>query len=171
LRCAFEAGIATFFDPGPGNPELDREWVRKALKFSKVVLLTEDEARGLTGIEDPVPSAQALLRLGPELVVIKRGAAGCLLLQDDEVRIAPGYPVAARDTTGAGDSLDAAIIYGYQRGLDLEDLGTLANAVGAAKVQKLGTGHNMPNIHEIRKVLERFGKELDHLLPIEGKRA
>ncbi len=170
LRLANQEDVTTFFDPGPGNPQLDREWINDAIPFTKVLLLTEDEAQQLTGIDDPVPSAQSLLERGPELVVVKRGAAGCLLLHGSEVRIAPGYPVAARDTTGAGDSLDAAVIYGYKRGLDLEDLGTLANAVGAAKVQKLGTGHNMPTVEEIRQVLGRFGKEIDHLCPLPEDR-
>jgi sugar/nucleoside kinase (ribokinase family) len=166
LHLANQSGVTTFFDPGPGNPKLDREWINEAIQYAKILLLTENEARQLTGVDDPVPSAQTLLDKGPELVVIKRGAAGCLLLHEQEVRIAPGYPVAARDTTGAGDSLDAAIIYGYQRGLDLEDLGTFANAVGAAKVQKLGTGHNMPTAQEIRDILIRFGKDVDHLFPL-----
>jgi sugar/nucleoside kinase (ribokinase family) len=74
------------------------------------------------------------------------------------LEIAPGYPVEARDATGAGDSFDGAVIYGYLKGLDLPALGTLANATGAAKVRKLGTGHNMPWPAEITEVLARYGE-------------
>ena len=92
-----------------------------------------------------------------KMVVIKRGMAGCFLLRGDDLHIAPGLPVIAQDATGAGDSLAASVIYGYLAGLDLEPLGDLANATGAAKVRKLGTGHNMPTVGEVNAMLERFG--------------
>lgn len=165
LEVAREAGVTTFFDPGPGNPALDQEWRRSAAANCDVLMATEREAKALTELVDPVESGKELLARGPGLVVIKRGPAGCLLLREDEVRIAPGFPVVVVDTTGAGDSLNAAVILGCLRDLDLEDLGTLANAVGAAKVQKLGTGHNVPTADEVRGLLHRFGKEPERLLP------
>jgi sugar/nucleoside kinase (ribokinase family) len=70
-----------------------------------------------------------------------------------------------RDATAAGDSLDAAVIYAYLNHLPLPALGALANAAGAAKVQKLGTGHNVPTVTEIAGVLDRFGLETSVHLP------
>lgn len=156
MRHAAEARVPRFFDPGPGNPVYDRRWHLDACRLASVVLATESEASALTNEADPLQSARRLLGSGPEMVVIKRGPAGCLLLRGDEVHIAPGLPVEARDTTGAGDSLDAAVIYGYLRGLPLDALGALANATGAAKVRKLGTGVAMPSLNEIREMLRRF---------------
>jgi ribokinase len=63
------------------------------------------------------------------------------------------------DNTGAGDALDAAVIYGYLQDFALERLGSLANGAGAAKAQKRGTGRNMPTREEIEAVLEAFGEE------------
>ena len=71
-----------------------------------------------------------------------------------------GPPVVARDATGAGDSLAAAIMYGYLHRFDLQALGDLGNATGAAKVLKLGTGHNMPTVAEVNTMLRRFGSEV-----------
>ncbi len=166
MRQARQAGVPTFFDPGPGNPAIDRGWLSEAAALAEVLLATEDEARSLTGRRDPMASARELLSRGPKLVVLKRDVAGCVLITGEEVRIAPGLPVEARDATGAGDSLDAALIYGYLHGLPLADLGTLANATGAAKVQKLGTGHNLPTLDEIRAMLERFDVNPAGLLPV-----
>ena len=70
-----------------------------------------------------------------------------------------GFPVTLRDTLGAGDGFAGAVIYGYLCSLDLVSLGDLANATGAAKVAKPGTGHNMPTIEEINVILERFDRE------------
>lgn len=160
LRAAREAGVPSFFDPGPGNPKIDNAWHVEAAGLAAVLLATEEEARRLSDEADPVNSARKLLSRGCRLVVIKRGMAGCFLLTADDLHIAPGLPVVARDATGAGDSLAAAIMYGYLHRFDLQALGDLGNATGAAKVLKLGTGRNMPGIAEVNEMLRRFGSEV-----------
>ncbi len=158
IDLARTAGVPIFFDPGPGNPRVDNSWHREALATATVLMATEEEAIRLTGEPNPVDSARALLELGPQLVIVKRGPVGCLLLTESSLKIMVGFPVTLRDTTGAGDGFAGAVIYGYLRGLDLASLGDLANATGAAKVAKLGTGHNMPTIEEINVILERFDR-------------
>jgi sugar/nucleoside kinase (ribokinase family) len=164
LQGTRKSGVPSFFDPGPGNPALDSAWHGEACRRATVVLATEDEAQRISGRSDPLESAKAILALGPELVVIKRGVAGCFLVRQDEVYLAGGYPVDALDATGAGDSLDAAVIDGFLRRLPLPALGTLANAVGAAKVLKLGTGRNVPTRDEVRAILRRFGVDSPGIL-------
>jgi sugar/nucleoside kinase (ribokinase family) len=156
LDHAHASSVPVFFDPGPGNPQIDNSWHLEAIRLSTVLLATEDEARKLTGLSDPLAPGRALQEMGPDLVVIKRGAAGCLLIQGDDVLLSPGFPVEALDATGAGDSLAAAVIYGVLKELPLAELGSLANATGAAKVLKLGTGRNVPFRSEIEAVLNRF---------------
>nr|MBP6787919.1 carbohydrate kinase family protein [Promineifilum sp.] len=160
LRVASEAGVPSFFDPGPGNPKIDNTWHSEAAALATVLLATEDEARRLSGEADPVNSARVLLARGSRLVIIKRGMAGCFLLTADDLHIAPGLPVVAKDATGAGDSLAAAVIYGYLHHFPLHALGDLGNATGAAKVLKLGTGHNMPTVAEVNEMLRRFGSDV-----------
>lgn len=157
LERAAAAGVPTFFDPGPGNPALDNAWHRQAAALATVVLANEEEAQRLTGHADGLEAARGLLALGCRWAVIKRGPAGCLIVTDRDLALSPGFPVAAVDATGAGDSLAATVIWGYLRGVDLPTLATVANATGAAKVQKRGTGHNMPTRAEIAAVLTRFG--------------
>jgi ribokinase len=165
MRAARKANVPVFFDPGPGNPAVDPSWWQNAIGLTTVFLATETEARNLTGLDDPLVSARELLKRGPQSVVIKRGAAGCFLLTNDEEHIAPGLPVQAQDATGAGDSLNAAVMSAFLRKLNIEQIGRLANATGAAKVQKLGTGYNMPTADEIRDVLDRFSMEWTDILP------
>jgi sugar/nucleoside kinase (ribokinase family) len=164
LEAAKQAQVPSFFDPGPGNPDLSLAWHEQAARLATVVLATESEASRLTGLPDPLASAKALLEAGPSLIVMKRGVAGCLLLTDEATEIAPGLPVEVRDATGAGDSLDAAVVFGWLRNLDLITLGALANAAGAAKVRKLGTGHNVPTRQEIQAMLAQFEPEASEVL-------
>lgn len=158
FEVAADAGVPIFFDPGPGNPALDNAWHRTAARLATVLLATEEEAERMSGRSDPVASARTLLDADDQLVIVKRGIAGCMLVTGTELEIVPGFPVKAVDATGAGDSFAAAIIYGYLNRLPLPLLGILANATGAAKVQKPGTGHSMPTAAEVQAVLDRFDK-------------
>jgi sugar/nucleoside kinase (ribokinase family) len=166
FELARAAGAAVFFDPGPGNPRLEggNGWHRDAAELATVVLVNEEEAETLTGCADPEAAARALAR-ADRLAVVKRGPDGAILAKGDVVVASPAFPVAVCDATGAGDSVAGAMMYGVLRGLPLEALGALANATGAAKVQKLGTGHNVPTPDEIRRVLADHGEDAAFLLP------
>jgi fructokinase len=157
FRLAHAARVPSFFDPGPGNPGLDNAWHTEVASLATVVLANEGEAGRLTGRGDPVAAARALVAGGSRLAVVKRGPEGCVLCTADALEVVAGFPVEARDATGAGDSLAGAVLFGYLKGLSLADLGVLANATGAAKVQKLGTGHNMPTLAEVQTLLLHFG--------------
>lgn len=159
VQIARRQGVLIFFDPGPGNPNLDNGWHTAVAGHTTVLLLNEGEAARLSGLEELFEMGPALLALGPELVIIKRGARGCVLFTRKAVCEAPGFEVPLVDATGAGDSLAGAVMAGYLRGLPLADLGALANAAGAAKVQKRGTGHNVPTRAEVRAVLRQVGHD------------
>ena len=157
LRAAEGAGIPRFFDPGPGNHEYDMTWHLEATSLSTVLLLNEAEAQRLSGNAGSSRPAKELLNLGPELVIIKLGAGGCYVQTADFAGKVEGYSVEVVDTTGAGDSFDAAIIYGYLANIGIENMATLANVAGAAKVRKRGTGHSVPTIAEIFSLVEEVG--------------
>ena len=156
LRMAQRAGAQTFFDPGPGNPRQDNSWHSEVAALATVVLATEAEVMRLTDAVDHEEAAKRLLDNGSSLVLIKRGAKGCVLYGEDAVVEAAGLPLKTVDATGAGDSLAGAVIYGCLNDLSLEALGTLANATGAAKVIKKGTGHQVPTTAEVRAIFDQF---------------
>jgi ribokinase len=157
LQKAQEAGVPSFFDPGPGNREFSLDWHLEAASRATVLLLNEAEATRLSGAQSAESAASKLLETGPESVFVKRGGEGCLI-QHPHGRIElPGLAVDVVDTTGAGDSFDAAVVYGYLSGFEPKQIGILANAVAAAKARKRGTGHNMPTPAEISKSIESAG--------------
>jgi len=163
LLAARAADVPTFFDPGPGNPRHPADWRRLAAELATVVLGTESQIAALYDGLEAREVAGRLLAANARLVVIKRGAQGSLLLQPNRSLEAPAFPVQLVDATGAGDSLDAAVLFGVLRGLELPDLADLGNAAGAAKVGKWGTGHNLPTLAEIRKVLTDNGRSASYL--------
>ncbi len=153
LQQAKAAGIPVYFDPGPQMVSVPDAVRRQLLPLVDVLLATEEELPLLT----PSGRVADLLQAGPHTVVLKRGAQGCqVYTRQQPVLVAPGYPVTVVDTAAAGDSFDAAWITAQLRGWPLADCARLANAVGAAKVQKLGSGRSVPTLAEVQQVIHQF---------------
>jgi len=161
IEFAVARQIPVFFDPGPQVSGLPGELIRKMLGYSRVLLLTDEEiplvANGETGLD----ACRRLLDAGLEMICIKLGARGCVVMTRDEEISHPGFQVDVRDTSAAGDSFAAAFIYGYLCAWQLPAIATFANAMGAAKVQKLGSGTRVPTLEEVQAILR------DHALKIQ----
>jgi len=159
LRLARQHHRPVYFDPGPQMADVPESVRQELWPLVNTLLLTAEEIAVLTA-----GSAVDLLDLGPEMVVVKQGSAGCTLYeQGQEPVVVPGYPVPVRDTSAAGDSFDAAFIVGAGWGWSPVECAKLANAVGAAKVQKLGGGRNVPTRADVQAVIEQF--QIDISLP------
>jgi sugar/nucleoside kinase (ribokinase family) len=131
MAAAREADLPVFFDPGPSVEFVPRATLDRAMGAADVILIAEPEAEYLVPDEGREGCARALLALGPEVVVLKLGADGCLLVTAGESLHVPGFSVPVVDTVGAGDSFAAAFVAGWLRGGSLRDSATLANAMGA----------------------------------------
>jgi ribokinase len=151
-----------FFDVGPTAVLCDSDRLTEALKQVDYIMMTEDEvplaARGLKGDA----AYTYLLDLGAAALIVKQGAAGCAIIERDRRQHVPGFPARVVDTVGAGDCFNAAFIFGFVQGCDLRRCAVIANAAGAAAVQKLGAGLNVPTRAEVRAVL---GDQAEELLP------
>jgi ribokinase len=150
--------VPVFFDPGPEISHFDDDWLNRVLQNTHTLLLTEDELRTLPSLrrEDrPIEEAarHLLTGVGIKQVVVKRGEHGSTLITANGVFHHQGYSVQVRDTTGAGDGLAAAMIAAFLWSLTPQSALSLANAVGAAAVTKLGAGLNMPTLDEVRSML------------------
>jgi len=68
-------------------------------------LLNDAEIRALTEQPNLARAAREVMRMGPKVVVAKRGEYGAALFTEDEFFAIPGYLLEdVRDPTGAGDS-------------------------------------------------------------------
>jgi sugar/nucleoside kinase (ribokinase family) len=157
---AYRCGVPVFFDPGPQLRASELQ-IKHLLQLTQVILLTEAEMPLVTGGLWGSEGIEALLASGPSMVVLKQGVKGCTVYTRTEMIVSPGFPVPLRDTTAAGDSFAAAFVYGYLRGWPLERVAAFANATGAAKVQKVGSGRQVPTAEEVRQVLRAFQIDID----------
>ena len=83
-----------------------------------VLILNDSEARLLTGDANLVRAAEAILRYGPERVIIKKGEHGAISVTETSYFNAPAYPLTqVTDPTGAGDSFAGGMM-GYLASID-----------------------------------------------------
>ena len=150
-------GIPLLFDPSPKVERIGGQ-LKRLLSASRVVLLNEGELEEITGWRGR-EGAGRLLELGAGMVVVKRGASGCLVAGAEGVLEAEAFRVEAVDPTGAGDAFNAAFIYALLRGRPLEEAATLANAVGALTTKRIGAGRRVPTRREIDLLLRERGAE------------
>jgi ribokinase len=144
LQAARHAGAPVFFDPGPSIAFVPPEITAQVLAVTDVLLLNADETALLYETLQPTDAVRELLARGPSTVVLKRGAAGCVVATAEQTIEQPGFPVEVVDTVGSGDSLAADFIAGWLRGGSPRDCATLANAMGALVATQRGAGTRIP---------------------------
>lgn len=87
-----------------------RAVIHAAVSRARYAFISHEDAEALTGLGDHDAVIDFYLKLGPEIVILKQGRAGAILAsRAARVAIAPP-PVAAIDSTGAGDVLSGAFL-------------------------------------------------------------
>lgn len=85
--------------------------LKEVISKVDIVFMNEDEVRDFTKCGEIFSAAAALLKLGPKLIVIKRGEYGSVAVSKDELFFSPAYPIVpVKDPTGAGDSFAGAFM-------------------------------------------------------------
>lgn len=139
LSNARAAGLTTSLDTGW---DARGEWMSVAapcLPGLDLLFANQDEARILSGLDQPDRAAEFFLARGVGVVVAKLGARGCAVFTREGRCEVPGYDVPVVDTTGAGDCFVGAFLSAIQMGASHSDAATFANAVGALSIQSLGS--------------------------------
>jgi sugar/nucleoside kinase (ribokinase family) len=97
----------------------------KLLKRVKAFILNDSEARLLTNEPNLIKAAKQILKLGPEILIVKKGEHGAMLFSQDTIFSAPAFPMEMIfDPTGAGDAF-AGGFTGYlhqSRDLSIDNL-------------------------------------------------
>ena len=98
-----------------------RDELLETIRDWDFLLINDSEARMLAGVHNLRRAASAILDMGPNTLVIKRGEYGALLFRRDSHFMVPGYLLEeVFDPTGAGDCFAGGFIgYLAERGCDL----------------------------------------------------
>ncbi|WP_067831627.1 5-dehydro-2-deoxygluconokinase [Actinomadura kijaniata] len=161
----------TALEAHPGTTVLDLDWrpmlwrdpgrarplVRRALEHATVAVGNVDECEVAVGERDPRRAAAALLDLGLDLAIVKRGPDGVLAATRAGTVERPPVPVEVVNGLGAGDAFGGAVCHGLLAGWDLERLLAFAGAAGAIVASRLACSAAMPTTAEVEALL-REGK-------------
>jgi ribokinase len=125
------------------------------------LVVNESEAadvlgRPVSGLAEAAGAAAALVTAGARNAVVTAGSAGAAFHvaagkdgnQSPTVTV-PAFPVAARDTVGAGDTFVGALAVALAAGVPPEEAVTAASAAGATAATRPGTQAGMPRPADI----------------------
>ena len=157
VRAARAAGAVIAFDPNL-RPELMPEHTIRSvcqgvLPYAQVVFPSGDEAALLTGVRDPLAACQALLEAGPEVVVWKRGGAGCSVVTHEGVIDVPALAVDVVDPTGAGDCFAAGFAVARLEGRSVVEAACYAGVAASLSTMALGPMEALPSREEVQRAL------------------
>lgn len=138
FRTARAAGVKTVLDVVLFEQRPFWEILDRILPETDVFLPNDDEARLLTGLDDPFDQANRFRDAGAKTVVITQGEAGSILVTEGRRLRSGTYPTEFIGGTGSGDAFDAGFIAGLIEGAD--DAGCLrwGSALGASCVRSIG---------------------------------
>jgi len=106
-----------------------RDSLLKTLRMVAGAIINDGEARLLTERVNLIEAGEAILDMGLEFVIIKKGEHGALLVTHNGPAAVPAYPTkAVRDPTGAGDSFGGGVL-GYLAREGKHDTETLRRAM------------------------------------------
>jgi sugar/nucleoside kinase (ribokinase family) len=98
--------------------------LRQVLKRIEMLVINDSEARLLSGQSNIVRAAREILKMGPKVVLIKRGEYGVLQFSDSSIFATPAYPLEeVFDPTGAGDSFAGGFLGQLARSGELTQQG------------------------------------------------
>lgn len=137
--------------------------LRQTLKLVDILIINDAEARQLSGKHNLLHAAQAIFKLGPKILVIKRGEFGAVLMRGKDVFTVPGFPLHdVRDPTGAGDCFAGGFMGALARAGRVTDRSLRAamvygSVMGSFAVERFGLDRvRKLNAREVRARARRF---------------
>jgi len=178
LRLARDAGIECVVDldvpPSAAVPQLgDSAALQEVLRAAHILKPARAAAQELApqAGSDPLALARQLrAQFGNRAVIVTDGSAGCAIAAPDYEGCVPATPVKNLDSTGAGDAFVGGLLAGLHAGLAWRDAARLANACGAACVERLGAFPDDPGALRAR-VLELYSGPPLALAPLPASAA
>lgn len=169
IEKAHEKGIKIILNPAPAS-----NFDKKVLLLIDVLILNENEAEFLTGIDvhdfhSAKEAIKELIHYGVKEVILTLGVKGSIYLnKNGELVYTQSFKVKVADTTGAGDTFIGAFAAQIAAKETIKDSLKFATAAAAIAVMNKGAQLSIPRRNEINKFLQSDYETYDNLF-IKGE--
>ena len=130
--------------------------IHAAIAMADIALPSLEDATALTGLTDPDAVVDFYLRFAP-VVLLKCGAAGCIVATREARTRVAAHRVAALDATGAGDTFAGAFLARMLAGDEALAAARYANAAAALATTGYGAVAPIPRADDVRALLSAAG--------------
>lgn len=130
-----------------------REVTHEIMKNCDIALPGLDDARQLTGRDDPSEIIQFYHGLGIKIIALTLGKDGVLVSDGNDLKKYNGWQVPAIDATGAGDCFNGVFLANYCKVKNPFEAAYRANAAAALSTTGYGAVDSIPTDSEITKFL------------------
>ena len=126
-----------------------------------LIVGTEEEIHIAGGSTDTITALKTIRSLTPATIVLKLGALGCTVLDDDipssesDFDVFTGVRVDVLNVLGAGDAFLSGFLRGWLRNETHQQSCTYANACGALVVSRHGCAPAIPSAEELDAYIAR----------------
>jgi len=149
-----------------------RNELNETLKLINLLVINDSEARLLSGESNLIIAAKKIFSMGPEILIIKKGEHGALLITGNSVFYTPAFPLEkVFDPTGAGDTFAGGFMGWLSRTDDLsEDNLKVAVVFGSAMASLAVEEFSLEGIRNLslEKIMKRF-YEFKNLVEFKNK--
>lgn len=154
-----EAGKKVMVD-GSATQGPVSEAMKALVGLADVLICGTGFGPALTGLQDLWQAGEAMLLMGPGVVVQTEGKDGSYTTMRNERIHTPAFEVEVVDTTGAGDVFHGAYLVGMIRGWDIRTILQFSTAVSAMKCTRLGGRQGIPSFGQVEIFLKNRGIQL-----------
>lgn len=144
-RICRSRGVPLLLNPAPASP-LKEEVIENAAYITP----NEHEAKILF----PGMTVSEALRRYPNKLFITEGSQGVRFYDGEQEVVVPSYKVKVVDTTGAGDTFNAAFAVALAEGKPMLESVRFANRAASLSVTKFGAQGGMPMRQEVERQLK-----------------
>ncbi|HOJ11924.1 MAG TPA: PfkB family carbohydrate kinase, partial [Clostridiales bacterium] len=134
---------------------IDRNDAEAYIALTDVLFLNQRAFDKYCGAQHYAETLEDLLSVGPRIVVVTRGADGCLVKTSKQEFTSPAYDVKVIDTTGAGDTFNSTFLYGILSGWDECKSAQFANGAAALAIAEIGPRGGVRPIVEIEDFIRK----------------
>ena len=122
---------------------------------ANLILPGIEECKILAGTENFYEICDFYQKKGIKTIVIKNGADGAFVYDNNESYTVKGFKVEeVVDTVGAGDGFAVGVISGRLEGLSLREMVRRGNAIGAIQVTNISDNAGLPNHKELELFMQ-----------------